>query len=815
MDAGPEDWRREFLLDEARGLDVPGRQSLDALTRTAAQLTQCPIALVSLVGRDAQHFLSHFGWDCEGGPREGSFCTHTIGECELMDIPDALADPRVMHSPLVTGPPHIRAYFGRILKLDDVAIGTLCVIDTRPRQLTDDQCLALSGLAAGAEAVLSAHRRLQLLQANAERLTDFAVASGDWFWETDAQGVLTWLSTGLAEVWGLDGQFRPGLAPPDVEVTDEHCEPRDPSLNLPSLLARRERFSRVMIRRGHGHDERCLLLCGVPLHEDGRFRSFRGIARDISGRIRAEREGRSARRALQSISAEVPGLIYEFRIHADGSTTMPYASENLESIYEYTPEEVRDDASIIRKRIHPDDAPRFNESLMRAAASLTRWRATYRVRLPKRGERVLFAQAMPEQQRDGSIAFYGVVSDVTDEVRERERVEALRVERDTAARSAAAKAELMSRVSHELRTPLNAIVGFAQLLRLRFADTSVEPGRSARHIHHAGEHLLSLINDMLDISALEAGRIEMRPVPISVRAAIDRAIELITPQAAHRRIKLRVDVSPLVEGVLADERATRQVLVNLLANAIKFGPVDSLVSVKARRSEAGEVELQVWDQGPGVPLDQRDRLFEPFARVGADDRPAGSGLGLTISRKLARLMSGDIALRDAPDGTCFCFSLPPARLPQGEQPNSDFQGLDGLSVLSAPRRLLYIEDDPVNALVMEGFIGLIKGMKMQVATTCAQGLEAAQLRPDLIFLDMHLPDGSGFTVIKALKADARTRQIPVIAVSADAMPEQIEAAMRAGFEGYLTKPVDYRTLNDTLMRQFEPKSLSLVGRAAA
>jgi signal transduction histidine kinase/CheY-like chemotaxis protein len=511
----------------------------------------------------------------------------------------------------------------------------------------------------------------------------------------------------------------------------------------------------------------------------------------------------------------VPGLIYELRIHADGRSTMPYASENIESIYEFTPDEVREDASIIRQRIHPDDAPRVSQSVMRAAATLTRWRATYRVRLPKRGERVLFAQAMPEQQDDGSIAFYGFVSDVTDEARERERVEAMRIERDTAARSAAAKAELMSRVSHELRTPLNAIVGFAQLLRLRFPETAVEPGRSARHIHHAGEHLLSLINDMLDISALEAGRIEMRPMPISVRAAIDRAIEMVTPQAAQQRIKLRVDVSPLVEGVLADERATRQVLVNLLANAIKFGPADSAVSVKARRSEAGDVELQVWDQGPGIPLDQRDRLFEPFARIGADDRPAGSGLGLTISRKLARLMGGDVDLHDAPDGSCFCLTLPAARLPQGELMNTDFGGLDHGSVLSTPRRLLYIEDDPVNALVMEGFTGLIDGVQLQVATTCAQGLEAAKSKPDLIFLDMHLPDGSGFTVIKALKADARTRQIPVIAVSADAMPEQIEAAMRAGFEGYLTKPVDYRTLSETLMRQFEPKSMSLVGRAAA
>ncbi len=816
MEADPEDCRRETLLGDARGLATGDRQSLDALTRSAAQLTGCPISLVSLVGTDRQYFLSHFGWDIDGGPRDGSFCTHAIGQSELFEIPDALADPRVKNSPLVTGPPYIRAYFAKTLRLEAVAVGTLCVIDQRPRTLSDDQRSALVGLAAGAEAVLAAHRSLQLLRANAERLTDFATASGDWFWETDAQGHLNWASPGLAQAWGVAGEFQPGGPLPAVGVTDEHGESWPQSPTLPGLLARRERVSRVMICHGGVADACCLLLSGLPRHVDGVFCGYRGTARDVSARARAVRAGRRASRALERIAAEIPGLIYQFRLFPDGKTTMPYVSEHIEAIYELTPEQVRDDASPIRERIHPDDAARVCESVVRAAETMSRWCATYRVRLPKRGERVLFAQAMPERQDDGTIAFYGVVTDVTDEVREREQVESLRVERDTAARSAAAKAELMSRVSHELRTPLNAIVGFAQLLRLRFADSTVEPGRSARHIHHAGEHLLSLINDMLDISALEAGRVEMRPQPIAVKAAIERAIEMVTPQAAQAQVKLRVEVAPQVEGVLADERATRQVLVNLLANAIKFGPPDSTVRVKAQRAAGGvQVELMVCDEGPGVMPDQRDRLFDPFERLGTDERHIGSGLGLTISRKLAELMGGEIRLLDASCGACFCLALPAAELPDGDVDATDFQDLDSTPPLGGSQcHVLYIEDDPVNALVMEGFIGLVDNVSLQVATTCAQGLEAAQGRPDLIFLDMHLPDGSGFMVVKALKADPRTRHIPVIAVSADAMPGQIDAAMRAGFEGYVTKPVDYRTLTETLTRQFDRSSMALQHKAA-
>jgi len=814
--ADPEACRRESLLAEASALAADECASLDALTRTAARLTQCPISLVSLVGSDRQYFLSHFGWDIDGGPRDGSFCTHAIGQSDLFEIPDALADPRVKDSPLVTGPPHIRAYFAKTLRLDGVAVGTLCVIDQRPRTLTDEQRSALLGLAAGAEAVLVAHRSLQLLRANTERLTDLATASGDWFWETDAQGRLSWASPGLAEAWGVADEFRPGGPLPAVHVTDEQGESQSLPLTLAELLSRRERLSRVMIFNRGSSDARYLLLSGLPRHADGVFCGYRGTARDVSARARAEREGRRASRALERIAAEIPGLIYQFIVHPDGTTTMPFASEHIEAIYELTHEQVRQDAGVIRDRLHPDDASRVRESVSRAAATMSRWRCTYRVRLPKRGERVLFAQAMPERLEDGSIAFYGMVTDVTDEVSEREQVESLRIERDTAARSATAKAELMSRVSHELRTPLNAIVGFAQLLRLRFTDSTVEPGRSARHIHHAGEHLLSLINDMLDISALEVGRVEMRPQPISVKDAIERAIEMVTPQAAQAQVKLRVEVSPQVEGVLADERATRQVLVNLLANAIKFGPPDSTVRVKAQCAAQGDqVELMVCDEGPGVLPDQRDRLFDPFERLGTDERHFGSGLGLTISRKLAQLMGGDIQLLDAPCGACFCFALPAAELPHGEVAATDFQDLDSPPPMGrSPRHVLYIEDDPVNALVMEGFVGLVDNVSLQVATTCAQGLDAARGQPDLIFLDMHLPDGSGFTVIKDLKADPRTRQIPVIAVSADAMPEQIDAAMRAGFEGYITKPVDYRTLTETLTRQFDRSSMALQHKAA-
>ncbi|MEK8029459.1 ATP-binding protein [Ideonella sp. DXS29W] len=821
MDAGLQECRREPLLDEARALGAAGRQALDALTRTAAQVTQCPIALVSLVGTDHQHFLSRHGWDADGGPRVDSFCTHAIVRPDLMVVPDALLDPRVCGSPLVTGPPFIRAYFGKTLMLDGLAVGTLCVIDQRPRRLSPEQLNALVGLAAGAEAVLTAHRQLQLLQSNTERLTDFAVASGDWYWETDAAGRLSWISSGLAEAWGAQGEFLPDCLLPDTEVTDEHGQrlagllPSAPLLRLRDLLDRRARFSRVMIQRGSAAQPRALLLSAVPRHDGGVFGGYRGIARDVSAQALAEREARRASRALERIAAEVPGVIYEFRVYPDGRAAMPYASDNLATLYELRPEEVRNDASAILQRLHPDDAVRVSETVARAAASLTRWRATYRVRLPTRGERVLFAQAMPEQQPDGSVAFYGVISDVTDEVREREQLDAMRIERDTAARSAEARAELMSRVSHELRTPLNAIVGFSQLLRLRFPDTVTEPGRSARHIHHAGEHLLALINDMLDISAIEAGRIEMHPTTISVRSAIDRAIDMVLPQAAERHIKLCVDVAPQVEGVMADERATRQVLLNLLANAIKFGPLDSTVTVKARRHGDDQVDLQVWDEGAGVPVAQRSRLFEPFVRVAAEDRPAGSGLGLTISRKLARLMGGDVTLDDSVSRTCFVLSLPAATLKPMEVADTDFQGLEALPSLRSTRRLLYIEDDPVNALVMEGFMRLIPGVQMEVATTCAQGLIAAQSLPDLIFLDMHLPDGTGFTVLEALKADERTRGIPVVAVSADAMPEQIDAAMRSGFEGYLTKPIDHRSLNETLLRQFERGLQRLLGPAEA
>ena len=800
MDNWLQETRRRELLGEVQSMDDSLTRSLDSITRCAADLTGCPIALVSLVAGEREHFLSHFGWDSEGAPREWSFCTYAIGEPAGLNVPDALSDARFKDSPLVTGPPHIRSYFARNLTIDDIVIGTLCVIDHRPRNLDAHQMMALSGLAAGAQGLLATQRSMGLLASSQDRIADFALASGDWFWETDANHRLKWASTGLSTAWGIENDFAVGRQLPPLQLRDEAGDKRAPCATLFELLIARQRFARAVICHEGQESPTCLSLSAVPLYDGENFKGFRGTARDISARVDAERRRRQASHALERIAAEVPGLIYQFRLHPDGHFSCPYASERIVDLLEVTSEEVRQNAEVILQRIHPADVEQLTESLRQSADTLERWSSTHRILLPRKGERVHAAQAMPERLEDGSIAWYGVATDVTDESREREQVAALRIERDTAARSAHMRAELMSRVSHELRTPLNAILGFAQLLRLRYPDTAIEPGVSARHIHHAGEHLLLLINDMLDIAALEAGRFEIYSRATSIRKVIERAIDLVTPQANEKSIFLQVEIGSQVEGVVADERVTQQILMNLLANAIKFSPAAATVRLIAEANEdTDRVCITVCDEGPGIAAERRARMFEPFERLGVGAQYAGTGLGLSISQRLAHLMEGTIALVDSNRGTRICVCLPRAHGMVEEVHTTDFVGLEeGKPIRTRPLKLLYIEDDPVNILVMQGFIEISGGVQMQVAESAAQGLQAALAQPDVIFLDMHLPDGDGFGVLRALKSDSRTSHIPVVAVSADAMPDQVEDAMRAGFGRYLTKPVVHSELVDVL-----------------
>jgi signal transduction histidine kinase/PAS domain-containing protein/CheY-like chemotaxis protein len=357
------------------------------------------------------------------------------------------------------------------------------------------------------------------------------------------------------------------------------------------------------------------------------------------------------------------------------------------------------------------------------------------------------------------------------------------------------KSQFMSRMSHELRTPLNAVLGFTQLLQMEAADA----GRSAdlgklKHIRNAGEHLLGLINDVLDLTDLESGRMHLDLRVVALADIVTEALRRVEPFARQRQLRL---VAGRLEGhAHADPARLRQVLNQLLRTAIKATRPGSEVAVESAVI-ASQVRLRLRDSGRDLGSEQLARLFEPFNRF-VGDRGEGSGVGLTVVKALVQRMGGTInASSRSGQGTLFELTLP-------SQP--DDKALDPRRQASPARRagrLLYIEDNGVNVLLVEQMVASLPGLQIVSEATGAEGVaRARELLPDLILVDMQLPDFDGFEVLKRLRAEPDTAGITCIALSANALPEDIAHGLDAGFADYWTKPIDFKAFTVALERLF-------------
>ncbi len=353
-----------------------------------------------------------------------------------------------------------------------------------------------------------------------------------------------------------------------------------------------------------------------------------------------------------------------------------------------------------------------------------------------------------------------------------------------------AKNEFLSRMSHELRTPLNAILGFGQILeRLLAAPQQAE---YAHHVVSAGRHLLALIDDVLDIARIESGDLSVSSEPIEIESVVADVVSLMAPQADAAGITVNVVGGPPEVHAKADRQRLRQALLNLVSNGIKYNHRGGSVTLHWMASR-GKASITVTDDGPGIDPDLHDRVFVAFDRLGAEaSEVEGTGVGLTVTRALVELMDGELAFRsDVGKGTTFTLTFTagdaPSLTPSSPVPD--------VSRVPSPARgsatLLYIEDNEPNVRVMEAVIHLRPRWRLIHAALGQLGLDLASAHaPDLVLLDVHLPDMAGIDVLRALKADPSTAEIPIVVLSADANPRQIDRLRSAGAQQYLTKPLD-------------------------
>jgi signal transduction histidine kinase/AmiR/NasT family two-component response regulator len=360
-----------------------------------------------------------------------------------------------------------------------------------------------------------------------------------------------------------------------------------------------------------------------------------------------------------------------------------------------------------------------------------------------------------------------------------------------------AKSDFLSSMSHELRTPLNAILGFAQLLEMSSPSPSQE--RSVGQILKAGWHLLALINEILDLSLIESGKMSLSLESVSLADVMLECQSMIEPQAQKRGIRVAFPQFDTPIFVKADRMRTKQVLINLLSNAIKYNKVDGNVSVDCATDHEERVRISVSDTGAGLTPDKLNHRFQPFNRLGQEGlAEEGTGVGLVVCKRLTELMGGAIGVESTVGKGCvFWIDLDSAEVPHAG-------AIGGIPAVAARpdaklHTLLYVEDNPANLMLVEQLIERRPDFRLLTARDGQRGVEIARAaRPAVILMDINLPGISGIDALKILAEDPATAHIPVIALSASVMPRDVERGMEAGFVRYLTKPIKLPEFMDAL-----------------
>ena len=538
------------------------------------------------------------------------------------------------------------------------------------------------------------------------------------------------------------------------------------------------------------------------------FPSAEGLSvyfQDVTGRKQADAALRDREQKLQAILAASPDAI-SF-VGADGM--IKWTSQDTVKMIEGNAEAIGGQSLLetLPAIIHPDDLEEMTRQMQVMLAG-EHEASLIRVRVATPQDRFTPVESSSRLVRDETghvTGFVSVTRNVTEQV---QLEESLETAKEQAERANAAKSEFLSRTSHELRTPLNAILGFAQLLEM----DELEPGHRAgvEQILKGGRHLLELVNEVLDIASIDAGRMALSSEPVQLRALMQETMQMLQPLADEHRIRFENNLG--AGYVMADQQRLKQVLLNLLSNAVKYNREGGLVRLSSGTAAIpGRVRFEVTDSGAGISSAGLEKLFSPFERLDAAEKGVeGTGIGLTISQRLVRLMDGEIGVYSVEnEGTTFWVELPGAQGPVQALKHSEALApivAEKLASNATQHTVLYIEDNLSNLNLIEHILSRRPAVRLLSAMQGRRGLELArEQRPDLILLDLHLPDIQGDEVLQHLRAEAATQNVPVVMLSADATPRQAERLLEAGAKAYLTKPLDVKQFLQVLEENLQSK----------
>ncbi len=616
---------------------------------------------------------------------------------------------------------------------------------------------------------------------------------GEFFWtSTDLMSILdgdgTWKIVNSAWPnsmgWTLEdlqsGPFIDLIHPDDVDATLREFE-RLVSLPDATLVEFRNRQ-----RRRDGEYRWIEWSC------QGRDGKVFSAGRDITSQV----ENQNALADSLETKRAILDAVVDSIITVDGNFRVLDVSPGTDRIYGVsTVDRVGRNSLTI---VYPDDRIHVASELHRLFKGGDGDLTSYRFRAQHVDGRMLTIETRGRLIRDanGDVPRAVLVSrDVTESVADETR---LKEAKEAAERANRAKSEFMSRMSHELRTPLNSVLGFAQILEMEL--DSADALEMVGYIHNSGKYLLELINEVLDISRIEAGHISVMIEPVALKELEHECLELVTPQANELGITIHTGSTSDVQ-VLADQQRLKQVLLNLLSNAIKYNRPHGTVTLDCTL-KAGKVRLSVTDTGPGINPELRDRLFTPFDRLDAESSGIeGTGLGLALSKGLTEAIGGTLGVDSVVgQGSTFWIELPVAEqtkvLSSRARPSLVRQASSTPTIT-----VLYIEDDVANVQLVERLLLQRPSIRLITALQGVLGIELAQqYEPSLILLDVHLTDIHGYDVLERLRGDSRTIDIPVVVLSADATTGQQRRFKNAGVGDYLSKPLDLQHLLDVIDR---------------
>lgn len=652
---------------------------------------------------------------------------------------------------------------------------------------------------------------LRALVARHQRIFDSSSGYGFWEWDMRTH-VFDW-SGAFWEELGYGEDDAPSINDarklPTLIHPDDWASSQEAIVRHLKTGAKIDATFRVLTKQGDYRWSQCL--ADSVRDENGRAIYLSGINFDITSLKEAEDVAlRSDERQQRIIRSSNDG-IWEWT-EAGGS--LFYSRRCFEQIgLNVTDEDLlrgHDQFERFRERILPEDLPKFEQALKQHLRNEGPFDVEYRTIggggkqywIRTRGQAIF-------NDEGRAVVFSGTNMDITALKKAEERVIQTK---EAAEKANKAKSQFLSSMSHELRTPLNAILGFSQLFDFE-TNLSESQQENVKEIRKAGQHLLQLINDVLDLAKIESGNMTLSLEPVLPIRIVEECLGLMQSMAESRGIRLSLEANGLDDVYLhADAIRLKQVILNLLSNAIKYNRDNGEVVIRFAQLHSGFVTLQVHDTGFGIPDSLREAVFEPFNRLGAEESGTeGSGVGLVITKQLVEMMGGQLDFfSEIGEGSCFNVSMKLSEewtADKAQTISHDF--IESQSVnfeIDDTKHILYIEDNASNLRLMEQLLQRFSQLTLETANEAFRGLfKARTQQPDLIILDINLPGIDGYEALKVLKEDPATAHIPVIALSANAMTYDVDRGLRAGFEAYLTKPLNFTELINALNQFLVPE----------